>query len=190
MDARLELLSPSLDRLEAYVDALQRGWSPDNVRGAAAAVEQLAQIADDPAAFVASLDDVAANGPPIALPDGSFAKRLPGYSRWLWDGDFCGAIGFRWEPGTSDLPSHVLGHIGFAVVPWKRGRGYATEAVRRLLPEARARGLDRVFLMTNPSNIASQKSIERSGGRFVERFRKTDAYGGGEGLCYRIDLVD
>ena len=57
----------------------------------------------------------------------------------MWDGEFCGSIGFRWQPGTSTLPPYVLGHIGYAVVPWKRGRGYATQALALLLPEARKR---------------------------------------------------
>jgi RimJ/RimL family protein N-acetyltransferase len=53
----MDLIWPSLDRLPGYVDALERGWSPDNLRGAARAQEQLTHIAEDPAAFVASLVD-------------------------------------------------------------------------------------------------------------------------------------
>ena len=67
--------------------------------------------------------------------------RLPGYRRWLWDGEFCGSIDFRWQPGTTALPPHCLGHIGYGVVPWKQGRGYATRALSLLLPAARAEGL-------------------------------------------------
>ena len=48
----------------------------------------------------------------------------------MWDGEFCGSIGFRWQPGTTDLPRHVLGHIGYSVVPWKRRLGYATRGAR------------------------------------------------------------
>ncbi len=188
MPAALTLLKPSLDTLDAYAAALRRDWSPDNMRGKAAAIEQLAAIASDPGAFVASLDDVAGLGPPITLPDGTRVERLPGYFRWLWDGEFCGSISFRWQPGTSALPSHVLGHIGFSVVPWKRGHGLAAQALALLLPAARAQGLAHVELTTDPANIASQRTIERSGGRLVERFRKDEAYGGSEGLRYRIDF--
>ena len=39
------LLQPSAETLPGHVDALQRGWSPDNVRGAAAAQESLERIA-------------------------------------------------------------------------------------------------------------------------------------------------
>jgi predicted acetyltransferase len=182
------LVTPSLEYLPFYADALRRGWSPDNVRGLAASAEHLARIEEDAAAFVASLDDPEAKAGPVRLPDGSNVARLPGLVRWIWDGDFCGSIGFRWRPGDSTLPDYVLGHIGFAVAPWKRGRGAATRALALMLDEARARGLDYVELTTDPDNVASQRVIAANGGRLVEQFRKGAAYGGGEALRYRIDL--
>ena len=184
----LQLLVPSLAQLDAYADALRRGWSPDNVRLAEAAREELDLIADDRAAFVALLDDREAKAGPVTLPDGSQVPRLPGYRRWMWDGEFCGSIGFRWQPGTSALPAHVLGHIGYAVVPWKRRRGYATRALALMLVEARKEGLDYVELTTDPDNETSQKVIAANGGRLIERFQATDAYGGKEELRFRIDL--
>ena len=96
--------------------------------------------------------------------------RLPFIVRWMWDGEFCGQICLRWQPGTDALPSHVLGHVGYAVVPWKRGRGYATEALRLMLDEARAIGLGRLEITTENGNEASCRVIERNGGRRVEEF--------------------
>src|SRR5216110_3981430 len=112
----MQLVPPSLERLPSYVAALKRGWSPDNIKGAAASIEELAQIEKDPRSFVESLTDREAKGPPIVLPDGTTAARLPGFRLWLWDTEFCGSIGLRWQPGTSELPAHVLGHIGYGVV--------------------------------------------------------------------------
>lgn len=182
------LLLPSAAQLAGYSDALQRGWSPDNVRPAAAAAEHLAAISADPAAFVASLDDLQAIGPPIALPDGSTVARLPSTTRWIWDEGFVGAIGFRWQSGTSALPAHVLGHIGFAVVPWRRGQGHATRALALMLSVAHATGLGHVELTTSPDNISSQRVIEANGGKLMESFKKNPAYGGGTALRYRISL--
>ena len=186
--SEIRLVEPSRRYLAGYKDALDRGWSPDNVRGEAAAREQLESIAADADAFLGRLDDREARAGPVKLPDGSLAQRLPGFVRWMWDGDFCGSISFRWQPGSSDLPPYVLGHIGFAVVPWKRGHGYAAQALAALLPLAKAEGLDHVEITTDPDNLASQRTIEKCGGRLVERFRKPEAYGGAETLRYRIDL--
>ena len=187
------LVTPDLDHLPGYVDALARGWSSDNMRGEAAAREQLAAIEANPAAFVASRTDPEGRGDPVMLPDGSLVPRLPGFHRWIWDGSgagaFCGSIGMRWRRGTAALPPHVLGHIGFSVVPWRRRRGHARRALALLLPEAAALGLSYVEITCDPDNTASRRVIEANGGRLVERFHKPAAYGGTETLQYRIDLT-
>ena len=183
----VRLLRPSFALLPSYVAALETGWSPDNLRPAVAG-ELLAAIARDADAFLRGLDDPAATGGAIVLPDGSRVPRLPSFRRWIWDGEFCGSVGLRWQDGTPDLPPHVLGHCGYAVVPWKRGRGTATAALRMLLPEARALGLPWIELTTDPDNVASRRVILANGGVLVERFRKPAAYGGAEGLRYRITL--
>jgi predicted acetyltransferase len=185
----MELVWPAMPYLDGYVAALKRGWSPDNLRREAAA-EELDRIARDPERFIAEQVDREATGPMVVLPNGTRIRRLPGYRRWMWDGDFCGVIGFRWQVGTDELPPHVLGHIGFAVVPWKRGRGYATRALALLLPEARAEGLRSVELTTDATNVASRRVIEANGGRLVEHFAKPAEYGGAASLRFRIDLEE
>jgi len=186
---KLALIAPALERLPAYAAALRRGWSPDNIRGEVAAREELAQIDADPVMFVASQTDRDAKGPPIKLPNGSTAVRLPGYRLWMWDGEFCGVIGFRWQPGTATLPPHVLGHIGYAVVPWKRRRGYATAALCLMLPRARAEGLPHIEITTDADNPASQKVILANGGTLLGPYRKPPEYGEAGGLRFRVDLT-
>jgi predicted acetyltransferase len=182
------LVKPALEFLPEYEAALKHDWSPDNVRGAVAAREELEKIATDPAAFVARLDDPEAKGGPIKLLDGSTVPRLPGFRRWMWDGAFCGSIGFRWQPGTSELPPHVLGHVGYAVVPWKRGRGYAKRALALMLIEARDKGLAFVQVTAHPDNAASLAVIRANGRRLVERFCVPAVHGGYESPRFRIDL--
>lgn len=185
----MQLVRPAPEHVASYVAALERGWSADNVRGAEAAREELAQIRVDAHAFLASLEDREGKGPPVRLPDGTAVMRLPGFRRWLWDGDFAGSIGMRWQPGTAELPPHCLGHIGYAVVPWKQGRGYATEGLRLMLPEAKSIGLPYVEITTDPGNLASQRVIEANGGTLVERFVKPPQFGSKPGLRYRIVLA-
>ena len=184
----MQLVQPSLDHLPSYIAALKRGWSPDNVRGVAASIDELAQIEKDAGAFVKHLTDREAKGPPVVLPDGTTVPRLPGFRLWLWDTEFCGSIGFRWQPGTSELPAHVLGHIGYAVVPWKEGLGYAKLALKLMLEHARDEGLEYVEITTDPDNVASRRVIEVNGGVLIERFRKPEQYGGWDGLRFRIAL--
>lgn len=202
----LRLVRPQSVHLSSYCAALNRGWSPDNVRGAVAAEEQLAQIAEDPAAFLALMDDPEGRGPPVKLPDGSTKPRIPSLRRWMWLGDdaagladgasgaaaggsgFVGSIGLRWMPGGLPLPPHVLGHIGYAVVPWHQRQGHATRALALMLGIARGQGLAEVEITTDPDNEPSQRVIEANGGRLVETFDKGAEYGHRPGLRYAIAL--
>jgi predicted acetyltransferase len=181
----LELVWPSREYLPHYIRALEQGWSPDNMRPEAS-FEHLARINDDADVFLAHQVDRDAKGPPITLAGGAVVPRLPGFSMWMWDGDFCGSIGFRWQRGTEELPPYCLGHIGYSVVPWKRNRGYATRALQLFLPYARAEGLAYVELTTDASNVASRRVIEANGGVVVEEFSKPPEYGGAESLRFRI----
>jgi predicted acetyltransferase len=181
----MKLVWPAAEYLSGYVQALQQGWSPDNLRRQVAG-EQLARIAENSARFLSEQVDREAKGPPVLLPDGSAVPRLPGYSRWMWDGEFCGQINFRWQPGTTDLPPYCLGHIGYAVVPWKRQRGYATRALALLLLEAADEGMEFVELTTEADNIASRRVIEANGGKLIERQRRAAEHGGAESLRFRI----
>jgi len=184
----VKLVRPGERHLASYVDALERGYAPDNVRGRAEADEQREAIRRDSAAFLAGLDDRKAAGAPIALPDGSTVPRLPGFHRWMWDGTFCGSIALRWQPRTEALPPHCLGHIGYSVVPWKQRRGHATRALALMLVRARVTGLRYVDITTDPDNLASRRTIEANGGVLHEMFVKPAAFGNGPGCRYRIRL--
>ncbi len=187
---RTVLRVPELAPLPGYSAALERGWSPNTLRPEAAQ-EQLAAIARDAAAFVAGLSDPEARGGPITLPDGSTAARLPARTFWIWDAAedaFCGSINLRWQAGTPTLPAHVLGHLGYTIVPWQRRRGHATAALRALLPIARAEGLPYVEATTDEDNFASQRVLEANGGVLIDRLQPPPAMGKGVVLRYRFTL--
>jgi predicted acetyltransferase len=82
---------------------------------------------------------------------------------WIIDEEgYAGRMSLRHE--LNDYLARYGGHIGYDVVPDRRGRGYATEALAQCLDHARTLGLERVFLTCSDGNIASQTVIERNGG--------------------------
>ena len=63
----------------------------------------------------------------------------------------------------------IGGHVGYSVVPQERRKGYAVEMLRLVLEEAGKAGLDKVLLTCDVDNIASQRTIERCGGRLERK---------------------
>ena len=183
----MRLVKPSLEHLDAYRSALETGWSPRTTRPEAAQEEML-ELSRDPKTFLASLDDPEGRGPDIQVSDGTFVKRLPSFRRWIWAEGFCGSIELRWQYGTNDLPPTCKGHIGYAVVPWRRREGLATAALAALLPDARRVGLTAVDLTAHPNNIASLRVIEANGGVLATHRQRLAAHGDGDELLYKIHL--
>jgi predicted acetyltransferase len=182
------LVTPDSTHLPSYAGALRRGWSPSS-EDALAGQRILQEIDADPDDYLASLQDRDPRGRTITMPDGSEAPRLPQLTRWMWDGEFCGLISVRWQPGTTELPPTCLGHVGYGVVPWKQRRGLATRALALILPIARDEGLPLVVITTNADNVASQRVILANGGRLNRRFEKPAVFGGGPMTEYVIDLI-
>jgi predicted acetyltransferase len=176
----LRLLPPSLEKLPEYEAALATGWSPDTTQDVSA--EQLAAIARDPAAFLAELTRQDGT---IRQASGREVPRLPSRVYWLDDGDFCGAINLRYVSGSDDVPDYVSGHIGYAVVPWKRRRGYATCALALILPIAREVGLRRLEITCDEDNEPSRRVILGNGGISIGMRQQRE---GKAKLVFRIDL--
>lgn len=184
----MELITPTVEHLPSFIDALERGFAPGTVNPERVRQAALERIALDPVLYVSQLTDPEANGPDIELPNGQVVRRLPGMSKWMWTDRFVGMINIRWQPGTDALPPHVLGHIGYAVAEWEQRKGYATSALAQMLDIARSIGLTSVEITTTPDNVSSQKVILNNGGVLEYEGEAPEAQGGGPHLAYRIGL--
>jgi RimJ/RimL family protein N-acetyltransferase len=77
------------------------------------------------------------------------------------DGKAIGGIGFKGQPEDGCV------EIGYGLTPSARGHGYAAEAVIALLSVAAERGVCRVIADTTLENIASQRTLIRTGFRLA-----------------------
>ena len=93
------------------------------------------------------------------LPEGY----VPQSNYWLVDdGEFIGAVRIRQR-----LNEHLMeigGHIGYAIRPSMRGRGYGNQILELALRKAKEMGIERVRITCDVDNIPSRKIIEKNGG--------------------------
>ena len=59
---------------------------------------------------------------------------------------------------------NTWGHIGYGIRPSERRKGYATEVLKMMLEEAKAKKIYKVLLGVHENNIGSWKTIEKCGG--------------------------
>ncbi len=73
-----------------------------------------------------------------------------------------GRAAIRFE--LNEFFARRAGHIGYAVIPAFRRKGYATEILRQSIVIARSEGVTAALLTCDDSNVGSAKVIERCGG--------------------------
>jgi predicted acetyltransferase len=78
------------------------------------------------------------------------------------DGELVGRVSIRHE--LNEGLENLGGHIGYAVRPNHRRRGYGTEILRQALLRAHSIGIHPVLVTCDEHNLASATIIERHGG--------------------------
>lgn len=78
------------------------------------------------------------------------------------DGEIVGRTSIRHE--LTEFLLNVGGHVGYAVAPEQRRRGYATEILRQSVARLADLGVDRVLVTCDDDNVGSAAVIEACGG--------------------------
>ena len=92
---------------------------------------------------------------------------FPGYIRRLNEANQ--SIGLKPGYVPTTALEHEGGHIGYAIRPSERQKGYGTCILALTLEKAGDLGLNRVLLTCDTDNIGSARIIERNGGQLASR---------------------
>lgn len=103
----------------------------------------------------------------------SFCSEMSGKITWFLsiredDGKVVGCLVLRHRLEYDDDDIEFASHIGYAVCPSERGRGYAKQQLALGLEKARQLGLDRVRIVCRDINIGSNKVIAANGGVYAD----------------------
>lgn len=102
---------------------------------------------------------------------------------WLVDGgEIVGIVSIRRK--LNDFLLREGGHIGYEIVPSKRKLGHGNKLLELVLEKAKGLGLEKVLITSLEDNIASQKIIEKCGGKIENKIEASD----GLTRRYWIDL--
>lgn len=85
-----------------------------------------------------------------------------------------GGINIRYQ--DNDFILNHAGHVGYGIAPWERNKGYAKEALKRMLLIAKNLGMNRILLTTDLDNTASQHVILACGGLFEKEHNNKRFY--------------
>jgi predicted acetyltransferase len=107
----------------------------------------------------------------INLKDG----RVPSTMFWIIDenNDFVGRVSLRHY--LNESLEKCGGHIGYDIIPSQRKKGYAFQALKFCLREAKRMGINTVLVTCDDDNIGSRKVIEKNGGTFIDKLPQDDS---------------
>jgi predicted acetyltransferase len=93
--------------------------------------------------------------------------RLHGDYLWITDGDeLVGFLRFTFTLNANLL--ELGGHVGYSIRPSRRRQGHASRALGLALERARGRGIDRILVTCDDTNVASARTIESQGGQLED----------------------
>lgn len=160
----LRFIEPSIAYREAYM-AFYRDWIESGESIVPWVVEK------DPSDFESYVKFLFSEDSEEKVTQDGF---VPHSTYWLvnGEGEIVGAVNFRHRLNRKLFESG--GHIGYGIAPSHRRKGYASKQLAEALKVAKAKGLDRVLLVCDADNKASERTILGAGGRFESFFTTED----------------
>ena len=157
---KLKLILPNRKYVASYIK-MEREFEVEGTRGAAGSLEALYFLKD----FPSYNKKAAQNRKGINVPKG----KVPSTLYWaVVDKKVVGRLSLRhrlWKEFSAS-------HIGYAVKPSERRKGYGTEMLRLGLLQAKKLGIKKVIMGCREDNVGSKKIIEANGGIFVKKYIK------------------
>ena len=94
--------------------------------------------------------------------------KVPSTTYWLYADGI--PVGFgKLRHCLSDALRTAGGHIGYAIAPQYRGKGYGKELLRLLVREAYEMGIDKVLVTVRLDNLVSQAVALANGGVITDK---------------------
>lgn len=119
--------------------------------------------------FDSYLEQLQAHEEGLGLPPGWVRSALWGA---FVDGELVGRTCIRYE--LNESLAQVGGHIGYAVRPAHRKRGYATEILRLSLAQLAQRNISSALVTCRDDNVASARTIEANAGKLENTVDASD----------------
>lgn len=127
-------------------------------------------IEKDPTDFHGMIEFLRKSEKGVNLPEGW----VPDSTYWLVNGEnrVLGAVNIR--HALTERLFNSGGHIGYGIRPSERRKGFATAILSLALEKTRKLGIDKVLVVCDATNIASERTILKNGGQQDVSFTEKD----------------
>jgi predicted acetyltransferase len=163
LEKKVSLVKPTVEMEVEYLD-FYKEWKDSGEDMIPWVIEK------DPSDFKRIVQFLHNNEKGENLPEGW----VPDSTYWLVNEDnkVLGVVNIRHS--LTERLFNCGGHIGYGIRPSERRKGYATQILSLSLEKTNELGIDRVLVVCDATNIASERTIVKNGGKEDVSFTEKD----------------